>query len=134
MDTRRGLQIAVALLGIVALVAGAVGVVWGAALVQGAGSYSPSVDNELRFFAAWYATAGVLVLRTVPRIEAHRDTLRVVCIAVFVAACGRVVSLVTVGVPDTLYVVLMVVEFALPAVLLPWHAAVLRRPGSKDGL
>jgi hypothetical protein len=130
----RGLQIAVGLLGTVALVAGAAGLLWGAALVQGGEPFSASVDSELRFFAAWYATAGVLLLRSVAAIEAHRATIVAVSAAFFVAACGRALSLVAAGPPHPLYLVLMVIEFALPAILLPWHAAVVRRAHLESGL
>ncbi|MCA1726915.1 MAG: DUF4345 domain-containing protein [Actinobacteria bacterium] len=57
---RRGLQIILALLGVVATVFGLVSVFGGADAVLGSGGASADVDSELRFYAAWYVVAGVL--------------------------------------------------------------------------
>lgn len=123
---RRALQLVLTLLGAVALVAGALGVLAGADLVPGVERVAPSVDSEMRFFAAWYATAGVVVLLSVPRVEASKAVVRVVSAAVFVAGCGRLLSWATVGKPHGGLVVLMVIELALPLVLIPWQASVAR--------
>ena len=40
------------------------------------------------------------------------------------AACGRAISARTVGPPHPLQRALMAVEFALPAILVPWQARV----------
>ena len=125
---RRGLQAFVGVLGVVALTAGLVGVLFGAALVPGEASYSPSVDSEMRFFAAWYAVAGVVLLRAAPKIEHHRATLLAVSAALVLAASGRVLSMLTVGTPHTTYIVLTVVEYVVPIIVLPWQRRVARGP------
>jgi hypothetical protein len=50
----------------------------------------------------------------------------IICAVWFVAACSQVLSL-AVGSPHPLFLALMVVEFAIPLVVVPWHAAVSRR-------
>ena len=127
--SRRALQVFLAALGAVAVVAGLVGVFTGPSLIRGAGAISPSVDSELRFFAAWYVGAGGLLLWTVPRVEREGGLIRGLCAAVLLAALGRVVSLVVAGRPHPLYLVLMAIEFAIPIVVVPWQAAVARRAG-----
>lgn len=123
---RRAFQLFLTVLGLVALVAGSLGVFVGADLVPGIERVAPSLDSEMRFFAAWYAAAGVVVLWSVPRVEKAKMVVRVVSAAVFVAGCGRLLSWATVGKPDGLLVVLMVIELALPFVLIPWQASVAR--------
>ena len=129
--SRRALQVVVAILGTVALVFGLETVLFGAAPILGVVSdVPPSVDSELRFYAAWYAGAGALLLWTVPRIESAGIVIRAVCTVVFIAGAARLLSLVTVGKPHALYLVLMGIELAIPIVLIPWQAAVARaRPG-----
>lgn len=124
---RRALQTCVAALGVVAVVFGLVGVFTGPSLIRDAGTVSPSVDSELRFYAAWYVGAGALLLWTVPRIEIEGRLIRGVCAVLVLAAAGRVVSLVVAGKPHALYLVLMAIEFAIPIVVVPWQAAVARR-------
>ncbi|MEA2433384.1 MAG: hypothetical protein QOG54_841 [Actinomycetota bacterium] len=115
------------LLGGVALVAGISTLLFGADLVLDSTKVAPGVDSEMRFYAAWYAAAGVLLLRAVPRVEAEGSLVRWVGAAFFVAGCARLLSLVAVGRPPTLYLVLMVAELALPAVIIPWQSSLQRQ-------
>jgi hypothetical protein len=125
--TRRGLQLLLAVLGAVAIIFGALGVLTGAASVLRGGDVSASVDSEMRFFAAWYVGGGLFMLRAARRIDAEAATIHVICAVWFVAACSRVLSILAVGSPHPLFLALMVVEFAIPLVVVPWHAAVSRR-------
>jgi hypothetical protein len=124
---RRGLQGVLTILGLVALVFGSLTVFTGAAGVVGGGEVPASVDSELRFYAAWYAAAGVVMLRTVPRVESAGTTIRALCAVLILAAGARVISIFVIGTPHPVFLVLMVVEFAIPLVIAPWQAAVARR-------
>ncbi|MGH3713336.1 MAG: DUF4345 domain-containing protein [Micromonosporaceae bacterium] len=124
---RRGLQTLVVLLGTVAVVFGGLSVVTGAGYVWQAGDVSASVDSEFRFYAAWYVGAGVILLSTVRRLESAGSAIRLVCAVLWLGACGRLLSLVTVGPPDRLYLILMAVEFGIPVILVPWQAWVAGR-------
>ncbi len=123
----RGLRILWTILGVVAVVFGSLTVLTGGALIPGVGDLPASVDSELRFYGAWYVGAGVVVLRSVRHIESEGRLVRMVCAILVLAALGRVLSMAFVGRPHTLYVVLMVIEFAIPVVVLPWQAAAARR-------
>lgn len=127
---RRGLQIVLVALGVVAVVFGLAGVLGGTAMVREAGSVAPSVDSEFRFFASWYLGAGMVLLGTVRRVEASGTAIRCLCALLLVAAGGRALSMATVGAPHPLYTILMAVEIVIPAVIIPWQTAVARRTGS----
>ncbi len=118
-------------IGAVALTAGLVSVVLGAASVAGAGTPTPSLDSELRFYAAWYAVAGALALRASVRVESETFTVRAIAAGFFLAGCGRALSFAFVGRPHVVAVVLMVIELVIPFVLIPWQAAVAR--GAEGG-
>ena len=121
-----------ALLGSVALIAGLAALLVGPELVPGVKDPSANLDSEWRFFATWYATAGAVLLATVPRVETSAVVIRVVTAAFFVAGGSRAISIAVVGAPDTQFVALMVVELALGPVLVPWQAAVARKSAAGD--
>ena len=125
--SHRALQIFLCVLGSVAVVAGLSTVFLGVDSVLGAEEVSGTVDSEMRFFAVWYAAAGVVLLRAVPRVESERKTIAAVAVLFFIAGCARALSWLVVGRPHAGAITLMVIELALPIVILPWQAAVARR-------
>ena len=125
--SRRGLQVVLGILGAVAFVFGGLALFTGVSFISGGETASASVDSELRFYAAWYAAAGVGLLLAVPRVESATTTIRVLFSFLFVAACGRAISIVVVGAPHRTFVILMIIEFALPLVVIPWQTVVARR-------
>ena len=127
MRRRSGLRLALAAIGAVATTFGTLGVVQGSRGVLNGGTVSPNVDSELRFFASWYAVLGFLLLRAVRRPESDTTIVRACGAGFFVAACGRALSRKALGPPSTLFKVLMAIEFAIPAVIVPWHEVVRRQ-------
>ena len=124
---RRGLQIAITTFGVVATIAGLSTVVLGAAGVLGGGPVSATIDSEIRFYSVWYVFAGVLALRTVPRVESEGFMLRLVFAALFFGGVARLLSILAVGRPHALSLVLLGLELVIPPIVLPWQAAVARR-------
>jgi hypothetical protein len=116
-DQRRALRLS----GGVAVVAGLHQLLTGSAGVVGhrpAGSAGErNVDSELRFYGAWYATAGALMLRASAG-PLDRRTTRVLGAGWLLAATGRALSLRAVGRPHPLLLALGAAEVALAAELL----------------
>jgi Domain of unknown function (DUF4345) len=123
---RTGLQVFLTVLGCVAVVAGAVTLIFGATSVIGVEDPTPAADSEMRFFAVWYAAAGVALLRGVPRLETQGDLIRGIAVVFFIAGCARGLSWIVVGEPPGVARLLMVIELALPFVIIPWQASVAR--------
>lgn len=123
---RRALQVFLGLLGAVAIAAGLLVVLGGAATVLDANAASASLDSELRFFAAWYVVAGVLILRAAPAPQAHRGLILAVSAALALAATGRVLSWLALGRPSDLAVALLVIEYLIALGLPLWQAAARR--------
>ena len=123
---RGGLVALLAAVGSVAAVEGARGVVQGTRQVPGGGPVSANVDSEYRFYSAWYAVLGVLLLGGARQPERETRLVRACAGGFLAAACGRAWSARTAGPPHPLQRALMAVEFALPAVLVPWQARVRR--------
>jgi asparagine N-glycosylation enzyme membrane subunit Stt3 len=127
MRRRSGLRLVLATIGTVAATFGTLGVFTGGGGVLNAGSVSPNVDSEMRFFASWYAVLGYLLLRAVRQPESEATIVRACGAGFFLAACGRVLSMKRLGPPSTVFKVLTAIEFAIPAVIVPWHEAVRRQ-------
>lgn len=130
--SRRALQVVLVAIGAVAVVAGTTSLLTGTATIPGGDDVSPSVDSEMRFYAAWYVAAGILLLRSVPRVEDEVFIVRTIAATFFGAACARVISIVGNGSPEPWYLFLMAVELIIPAVIIPWQAMVAGRDSAKD--
>ena len=113
-------------IGTVALAAGARGVVKGGAEVADGESVPTDVDSEYRFYAAWYVVLGVLVLRAARRPETETAIVRACAAGYLTAAIGRVLGIRALGPPSRPQQVLLGIEFAIPAVIVPWQAKVAR--------
>jgi hypothetical protein len=122
-----GFRMFVRVLGCVAVGAGAMTVLLGADSIFGVQDASPSVDSEMRFYAAWYVGAGLLLLRATFDLELETLVVRGVAAIFFLAGCARALSWATVGRPHDVAVVLMVIELILPIVLVPWQMAIAGR-------
>jgi hypothetical protein len=128
--SRRGLQTVLSVMGAVAALEGARGVLRGTDQVLDGGRVSANVDSEYRFYSSWYFVVGVLLLRAARHPESATTMVRAAGTGSFVAACGRVLSMRSQGPPHPLQKVLMAVEFAIPALIVPWQATVARKGGS----
>jgi hypothetical protein len=126
---RRGLQTVLRLIGAVAAVEGARGVLQGTGQVIGGRSAPANVDSEFRFYASWYCVLGVLLLQAARRPEAATVTVRATGTGFLVAACGRVLSMRSRGRPHPSQRLLMAAEFTIPVVIVPWQTSVARRVG-----
>ena len=112
--------------GAVAIVAGAWTVVAGSESIPSAGDLNANVESELRFYSTWWIAAGVFLVWLAPRVEERTRELRVFCALLALAATSRVFAVIDTDWPSTGQTILMVVEYALAALLPLWQAQVRR--------
>jgi len=127
-----GLGVAGVLIGAAIMVAGA-GAVGGSAeivfnAISGSSELSPlwpaTMDSELRFYAALFVGFGLLCLRAARDPAKHGGDIPWLMLVFFAGGLGRVVSWINVGAPHPFFLTLIVVELALPPViLLLWRFA-----------
>lgn len=110
-------------IGGIATLAGARGVVVGAAEIPGRPSVSANVDSEYRFYAAWYLVFGLHLLRATRRQSFDRALAQACAGGFGAAAVGRMVSAWRLGPPSRGQQILLAVEL----VIVLWLAAALRR-------
>jgi Domain of unknown function (DUF4345) len=119
-----GLKIFLRILSVVMVVAGSATVLLGLDSLPGTKA-SAVADSEMRFYAVWYVLAGILLWRSIETLLQETRFIRMVSIAFFVAGCARGLSWIVTGTPHWSQIALMIVELALPIVILPWQAASL---------
>jgi hypothetical protein len=124
---RRALRGAFYLGGAVATAAGLHTVIAGARSVPRQELANPSVESELRFYAAFYVAYGFAVLRAAPRADRDSATVRALAAALLLAGLGRAAGWLAVGRPDRLQVVLLAIELGAPLPLVAWQARVAPR-------
>lgn len=94
-------------------VVGAQLLVMGASAVPDAGSFSASMDSEIRFLAIFWLAYASVILWTVLNIEERYRFVPTLMLVLFASGCARVLSMAIVGLPDQFYVVATGAEFFL---------------------
>ena len=96
------------------------------------GPWPPTMDSELRFYAALWGAYGLVALQTAWRPQQALRRAPWLAAIFFAGGVGRVLSRVSVGPPHPFFTLLMVIELSLPALMtLLWlgaRAAQRRRP------
>jgi predicted anti-sigma-YlaC factor YlaD len=126
---RSGLVALLTAIGAVATVEGVRGVVQGTRQVPGGGGAPATVDSEYRFYSAWYAVLGVLLLGAARRPEQEARLVRAGAGGFLTAAAGRLLSIRTAGPPSAPQRALLADELVLPPVLIGWQARVAGASG-----
>lgn len=119
---RRLLRGIVAVLGVVAIVAGAFAVLTGPEGQLEGHSVGASVESEYRFFAALWIGYGAVALGAAPRIDREPFALRVLMAVLFGAGAARALAWVAAGQPHPRLLGLLALELAIPPALVLWQS------------
>jgi hypothetical protein len=122
---RKGLQVTLAILSMIPLIVATIGITQGTSRWLSADSITPNFDSHYRYIAGYYFSLGLLGLWLIPRIEKHTGLFRIICVSVFMGGIGRVISIVQVGVPNSLMLAFTALELCFPLLLL-WQAKLTR--------
>jgi hypothetical protein len=84
---------------------------------------SPTLDSELRFYAPFWLTYGLLLLWVSREMVDRLKFVPALSLLFFAGGIGRVISAITVGLPHPSFVLLMSIELVLPPmfILLYWR-------------
>jgi hypothetical protein len=82
------------------------------------------MESELRFYGAFYATYGLAVLRTAPRVETDSPAVLALAGALFSAGLARAGGWLAVGRPHRLQRFLLGFELAGPPLTVIWQRRV----------
>jgi Domain of unknown function (DUF4345) len=112
--------------GLVPIATGLYGVATGAGGIEGGDGTSVNVESELRFAYALWVAYGVAVIYVGLRAWRSRAAVGAIAAVLFATGVARAVAWVAEGRPDTTFVVLLVLELALPLVIVGWQRLALR--------
>jgi len=88
------------------------------------GPWPPTMDSELRFYAALWGAYGVVVLRAARDLTNRLAEIPWLAGVFFAGGVGRVLSRLSVGAPHPFFTLLLGIEILLPLVLVAlWYAA-----------
>jgi hypothetical protein len=120
---KRGLQVTLAILSMVPISIGILGIVLGTGRWLPANMITPDFDSHYRYIAGYYVSLGILGLWIIPRIERHTNLFGILCASVFMGGVGRIASILQVGFPSPMAILFTAFELCFP-LLLFWQAKV----------
>lgn len=124
------LQAALAVGSLVPILAGGAGVIHGVATgLDGLGIGGISMDSHFRYLSGLLLAIGLGYACAIPRIEKHARTVRLLTALVVIGGFGRVVGLITNGVPSPWMLAALGMELGVAPLLAFWQAGLLRRAG-----
>jgi hypothetical protein len=126
---KRALQVTVAVLSLLPLTLGTLGLVMGVGMSIPLGAAPPKLDSQFRFMSGWDVGLAFVVWWFIPNIEHHAGLFKLVCLAVFLGGVGRVAAWFFTGSPGVAFGVLTAVELLVPVLIL-WQSYVARTSAS----
>ena len=122
---KRALQVTLAVLSLLPLTFGMLGLFLGVGMYIPAEAATPKLDSQFRFMSGWDVGLAFVVWWFIPNIERHGGLFKLVCLAVFLGGLGRLAAWYFTGAPGAAFVAVTAVELLVPA-LIPWQAHVAR--------
>lgn len=118
---RRALQIAMLLAGLVPVLGGGAGMIWGAAAF---GAWpGASADSQTRYLSGLLLAIGLIVWACVPRVETRATAMRLVTAMVVTGGLARLAGWILAGDPGHIRWTLMM-ELAVTPALCLWQARI----------
>jgi hypothetical protein len=122
---KRALQVTIAVLSLLPLTFGTLGLVMGVGMYIPVESATPKLDSQFRFMSGWDIGLAFVVWWFIPNIEHHTGLFKLICCAVFLGGVGRLAAWFFIGSPGVAFGAVIAVELLVP-VLIPWQSYVAR--------
>jgi hypothetical protein len=126
VSEKRLLQFAVALGSLVPIGGGAAGIILGPEMV-GAGQVPLGADSHYRYLSGLLLGIGIAFASTIPAIERRTARFRLLTAIVVIGGLGRLVALLTRGVPDGPMLAALVMELVVTPALALWQFRIAAR-------
>lgn len=123
--SKRIMQLLLGLIGILAIYTAYLGFAYGAVnwyygFADGQ-EYSKGflmLDSNIRFYSGLWLGVGIVLFWLIPRIEREKTILQVIAIFFFLGGIGRLISMLTCGIPSAIYFIYILLEFSFPLLTL----------------
>ncbi|KTS30967.1 membrane protein [Methylobacterium indicum] len=127
---RRALQRVVAVAGLVPVLGGLYGVLFGQAGLGG-GTVDISTDSHLRYLSGLLLGIGLLFWSTLPAIESRTSLFRFLTMVVALGGLARLLGLWLTGVPSLTMLAALGMELVVTPLLCLWQIRVANRAGEQ---
>lgn len=88
------------------------------------GAYSATAESEARFYAVFWFAYGVLCVMAGQELEDRLSWVPWLALVFFAGGCARVIAYFAAGAPHPFFILLMVIELALPVIMIAlWSSA-----------
>ena len=115
---RRAFQGFLALFGVIVIGISLAHLTIGPEAIIGGSDANSTSDGEDRFFAGLLLCYGVALLWCARDVQRKRVYINVLAAAFFVGGIGRLLAIILAGVPHPFYVAMLVLELALPSLMV----------------
>jgi hypothetical protein len=115
---RQAFQGFLALFGVIVIGISLAHLAIGPEAIIGGADVNPTSDGEDRFFAGLLLCYGVALLWCARDVQDKRRYINVLAAAFFVGGIGRLLAVIVVGAPHPFYVAMLVLELALPPLMV----------------
>jgi hypothetical protein len=111
---KKTFQVFVGLFGTTAILIASLHVVLGPSAIPGSMSVNATMDSEDRFYATLFAAYGVALLWCIKDIERKSMVVYFLAATFFVGGLARLVSVAAVGLPNTFFIAMTLLELLIP--------------------
>jgi len=126
---RRALQRVVALAGLVPVLGGLYGVLFGQAGLGG-GAFDISTDSHFRYLSGLLLGIGLMFWSTIPGIETKTSLFRFLTMIVVLGGLARLLGLWLTGLPSLTMLAALGMELVVTPLLCLWQIRVANRAGT----
>jgi hypothetical protein len=125
---RRALQIVTAILGLVPVATGLIGMSGISDPIYASMGLpaNPLFDSNLRFFAGVWLGLGLAIFWLIPKIEQHTLLFRVIWGMIFIGGIGRILSMLFVGLPPAPFIGFTILEIVGAPIFVVWQTRIAR--------
>ncbi|MGZ9224272.1 MAG: DUF4345 domain-containing protein [Anaerolineales bacterium] len=125
--SRRILQSILAVIGLIAVITGALGLLAGITADYGdyyRVSVNPSLegnivlDSNLRYFSGLWLGLGLILFWIIPSIERQKTVFRLLSGMIFIGGLGRLISMAVFGMRSPVFAMFVVLEVLFPLLIL----------------
>lgn len=130
------LRLVVTIFGLVCCAIALAHIVLGPSAIPDSVPVNATMDSEDRFYATLFLGFGAALIWAARDLSARGGLFGALLLIFFLAGLARIVSMLMVGLPHPLFIILTGVELVLPPLLWWWHLATSEagRRGGPEGL
>ena len=133
MNIRKTYQLFLGLFGIAAILIALLHVVLGPSAIPGSVSVNATMDSEDRFYATLFAAYGVALLWCIKDIERKSIVVYFLTATFFAGGLARLVSVAAVGLPNTFFIAMTVLELLIPLFMVFIQSRIAKAANGQQG-